>query len=213
MSLLLGVNIDHVATLRQARYAGMLESPNAEPSILQAAELAKAGGADSLTVHVREDRRHMQAEDVFLLKKENLLPLNLEMANTDAMVALALDLQPQFVCLVPESREEVTTEGGLDVASDQGRVADAVARLRDAGIWVSLFLDPDRLIRLGHPPMRLEILTSVTGLEFADSYRSALHTVIEGVPVVVISLADLRKNKRAAGRAKDLADLEELPET
>lgn len=83
----------------------------------------------------------------------------------------------------------------------------------DPALDASLFLDPDRLIRLGHPPMRLEILTSVTGLEFADSYRSALHTVIEGVPVVVISLADLRKNKRAAGRAKDLADLEELPET
>lgn len=143
MSLLLGVNIDHVATLRQARYAGMLNSGNAEPSIVKAAELAKAGGADSLTVHVREDRRHMQAEDVFLLKKENILPLNLEMANTHAMLELALALRPAFVCLVPESREEVTTEGGLDIVAHLNAVRGTVSALQGQGIKVSLFIDPD----------------------------------------------------------------------
>lgn len=143
MSLLLGVNIDHVATLRQARYAGMLDSFNAEPSVLKAAELAKAGGADSLTVHVREDRRHMQEEDVFLLKKENILPLNLEMANTPAMLSLALALKPAFVCLVPESREEVTTEGGLDIVAHLNAVRGTVSVLQDEGIKVSLFIDPE----------------------------------------------------------------------
>ena len=143
MSLLLGVNIDHVATLRQARYAGMLNSVNAEPSIVKVAALAKAGGADSITVHVREDRRHMQAEDVFLLKKENSLPLNLEMANTPAMLELALELQPTFACLVPESREEVTTEGGLDIVAHLNAVRGAVSALQGQGIKVSLFIDPE----------------------------------------------------------------------
>jgi len=115
MSLLLGVNIDHVATLRQARYADMLSSPNAEPSPLIAAEDALAGGADSITIHVRGDRRHMQEQDAFEIREKIGLPLNFEMGNTQEMVEMALKLKPDFVCLVPETREEVTTEGGLDV--------------------------------------------------------------------------------------------------
>lgn len=143
MSLLLGVNIDHVATLRQARYALNTDAPIVEPSILEAALEAKAGGADSLTIHVREDRRHMQTEDAFLLKKEQDLAINLEMANTPEMFALATELQPTFVCLVPESREEVTTEGGLDVVGQMASLKERIPGLQKLGIKVSLFIDPD----------------------------------------------------------------------
>jgi pyridoxine 5-phosphate synthase len=141
--VLLGVNIDHVATLRQARYALLPDSPNAEPSPLQAALDAAEAGADSITIHVRGDRRHMQDRDAFELREQCTLPLNLEMGVTDGMLALALELKPEFVCLVPESREEVTTEGGLDVLSRLDEVKACVDRLRSAGIRVSLFIDPD----------------------------------------------------------------------
>lgn len=143
MSLLLGVNIDHVATLRQARYATMLESPNAEPSPLQAARDAKDGGADSITLHVRGDRRHIQEEDAFAIREGVDLPLNLEMAHTPEMLDIALRLAPDFVCLVPEHREEISTEGGLDVAGLQEGLKTGVARLHEAGIRISLFIDPD----------------------------------------------------------------------
>ena len=143
MPLLLGVNIDHVATLRQARYAHTPESPNAEPSPLVAGQDALAGGADSLTIHVRGDRRHMQDLDAFRIRAEVPLPLNLEMGVTEEMIGLALKLKPDFACLVPESREEITTEGGLDVCAGYDKTRIAVARLQDAGIKVSLFIDPD----------------------------------------------------------------------
>ena len=143
MPLLLGVNIDHVATLRQARYARMPDSPNAEPSPLVAGLDALAGGADSLTLHVRGDRRHMQDADAFRIRGEIRLPLNLEMGVTEEMLALALKLRPEYACLVPESREEITTEGGLDVRAGFDRIRMAVARLQDAGIKVSLFIDPE----------------------------------------------------------------------
>lgn len=143
MSLLLGVNLDHVATLRQARYAGMLESPNAEPDTLVAAIDARDGGADSLTLHVRADRRHMQDADAFRIRAEVPLPLNLEMGVTEEMVGLALRLKPDFACLVPENRQEITTEGGLDVAGQFDKVRMVVARLQDAGIKVSLFINPE----------------------------------------------------------------------
>jgi len=134
MSLLLGVNIDHVATLRQARYALQPESPNAEPDVVLAAREAKAGGADSITVHVRGDRRHMQDADVFRIREEVDVPLNLELGITKEMLDLAFR--------VPETREEVTTEGGLDVIALFGTAREAVKRLKDAGIKVSLFIDP-----------------------------------------------------------------------
>lgn len=142
MSLLLGVNIDHVATLRQARYALLPDSPMAEPSVVESALEAKAGGADSITVHVRGDRRHMQDADVFRVKEECDLPLNLELGITEEMMGLALRLKPDFACLVPETREEVTTEGGLDVSAFFETVKKAVKRLKDEGIKVSLFIDP-----------------------------------------------------------------------
>ena len=143
MPLLLGVNIDHVATLRQARYAGMAAAPNAEPSPLDAGHDALAGGADSLTIHVRGDRRHMQDADAYRIRAGVALPLNFEMGVTDEMVAIALKLRPDFACLVPEARQEITTEGGLDVLAGMDHIRGAVARLQAAGIQVSLFIDPD----------------------------------------------------------------------
>ena len=117
--------------------------PHAEPSPLEAGHDALAGGADSLTIHVRGDRRHMQEDDAFRIRAEVPLPLNFEMGVTGEMLAMALKLKPDFACLVPESRMEITTEGGLDVTAGFDHIRTAVARLQDAGIKVSLFVDPD----------------------------------------------------------------------
>jgi pyridoxine 5-phosphate synthase len=132
----LGVNIDHVATLRQARRARY-------PDPLYAALLAEEAGADSITLHLREDRRHIQDRDVIAMREALQTRMNLEMAVTEDMVRMALKVKPQDACLVPESRQEVTTEGGLDVTGQRTRVSDAVAALAGAGIRVSLFIDPD----------------------------------------------------------------------
>ena len=131
----LGVNIDHVATLRQARRTF-------EPDPLWAAVEAHLGGADGITVHLREDRRHIHDEDVRRLRELTHIKLNLEMAATDEMIAIACRLKPEMAMLVPEGREEITTEGGLDVAGQQARLAGVVARLADAGIVTSVFIDP-----------------------------------------------------------------------
>ena len=140
----LGVNIDHVATLRQARYAGVQGLPiEPEPSVLQAAQAALQGGADSITLHVREDRRHMQDDDAFAVRREIPLPLNLEMGATPAMLDVALRLKPDYVCLVPERRQEVTTEGGLDVAGHKSELRELVAALTAGGCRVSMFIDPE----------------------------------------------------------------------
>jgi len=139
----LGVNIDHVTTLRQARYRTMLDSPNAEPSALQAALESEAAGAHSITVHLRADRRHIQDADVYLLRKSIGTKMNLEMGNTPEILAIALDVKPHFVCMVPESREEVTTEGGLDVRAHFAALKPTVAALEANGTRVSMFIDPD----------------------------------------------------------------------
>ncbi|HOE26744.1 MAG: pyridoxine 5'-phosphate synthase [Candidatus Aureabacteria bacterium] len=131
----LGVNIDHVATVRQARRT-------VEPDPVAAAALCELAGADGITVHLREDRRHMQDRDVEILRKTVRTRLNLEMAVAEEIVAFAERLRPDHACLVPERREEVTTEGGLDVAGNLPRVAETVKRLRGAGVIVSLFVDP-----------------------------------------------------------------------
>lgn len=131
----LGVNIDHVATVRQARMA-------AKPEPLEAAMLAEKAGAWGITAHLREDRRHMQDADLALLAKQ-VRRLNMEMAVTDEMVRIALELRPHSSCLVPEKRQELTTEGGLDVAGQLEKVGRAVETLKAAGIVVSLFIDPD----------------------------------------------------------------------
>jgi pyridoxine 5-phosphate synthase len=132
----LGINIDHVATVRQARRAAV-------PDPVEAALLAEQAGADGITVHLREDRRHIQERDVERLRERISTKLNLEMAVTPAMVAYAEKLGPNDACFVPEKREELTTEGGLDAAGQLGRVRDGVERLRERGIHVSLFIDPD----------------------------------------------------------------------
>ncbi len=142
-NLLLGVNIDHVVTLRQARYRTMLASPNAEPSVLAAALEAEKAGAHSITVHLRADRRHIQDADVWLLRKHIGTKLNLEMGNTQEILAIALDVRPDFVCMVPENREEVTTEGGLDVAGQREALQSTVKALSANGSRVSMFIDPD----------------------------------------------------------------------
>jgi pyridoxine 5-phosphate synthase len=138
----LGVNIDHVATLRQARYATMLESPNAEPLILEAAQESEAGGARSITVHLRADRRHIQDADVRLLKRELRIKLNLEMGNTPEILEIALEVKPDFACLVPEHRKEITTEGGLDVPAHESALKETTSRLKANGTLVSFFVDP-----------------------------------------------------------------------
>ncbi len=135
--MLLGINIDHVATLRNARGA-------AYPSPLEAALVAETNGADAITLHLREDRRHIKDADVFAIKQAIKTRMNLEMAMTEEMLANALQVMPEDVCIVPEKRTEVTTEGGLDVVGQPEKVREYVAKLHAAGIRVSLFIDADR---------------------------------------------------------------------
>jgi len=151
----LGVNIDHIATIRQARRT-------VEPDPVAAAVLAELAGADGITVHLREDRRHIQDRDVRLLRQTVRTHLNLEMAATDEMVAIALDIHPDYITLVPERREEVTTEGGLDIAGQLERMRSVVTTLQDSDIPVSLFIDAD--------PAQIEA-SQATGAKFVE-----LHT-------------------------------------
>lgn len=132
--ILLGVNVDHIATLRQARGTQF-------PDPAHAATVAEHAGADGITIHLREDRRHIQDRDVYVMAKTIQTRMNLEMAVTDEMIGIALEVNPEYVCLVPEKREELTTEGGLDVIGNEAKIADAVAKLSAAGIKVSLFVD------------------------------------------------------------------------
>ncbi|MEG3127699.1 pyridoxine 5'-phosphate synthase [Pantoea cypripedii] len=134
--LLLGVNIDHIATVRNARGTNY-------PDPVQAAFISEQAGADGITVHLREDRRHITDRDVRILRDTIQTRMNLEMAVTDEMVGIACDIKPHFCCLVPEKRQEVTTEGGLDVAGQQDKINAAVRQLSEAGILVSLFIDAD----------------------------------------------------------------------
>jgi len=149
----LGVNIDHVATLRQAR-------GTVYPSVLEAAAICAHAGAAGITVHLREDRRHIQDADVYALKQALSIPLNLEMAVAEEIVGIALDVRPAEVCLVPEKRQELTTEGGLDAAGTLKTLGPVVERLRGAGILVSLFIDPeerqlDAALQVGAPVIEL----------------------------------------------------------
>lgn len=160
-SILLGVNIDHVATLRQARGTQY-------PNILEAAFIAESGGADGITVHLREDRRHIQDSDVIALQKQIKTRLNLEMAATEFMIDFALEVKPKHVCFVPEKRQELTTEGGLNVLAQEKVITQACTRLQSKGIQVSLFIDPnldqvDAAIRCG-----TEVIEIHTG-QYAES--------------------------------------------
>ena len=135
--MLLGVNIDHVATLRNAR-------GGVEPSVIDAARISEENGATSITTHLREDRRHIKDEDVYTLTKTLTTKLNLEMAMADDIQKIALEIKPYSICLVPEKRQEITTEGGLDVAGQLEKVSEFIKPLLDAGIIVSLFIDPTK---------------------------------------------------------------------
>lgn len=134
----LGVNIDHVATLRQARMG-------IEPEPVMAAKIAEQAGADGITIHLREDRRHIQDKDVYDIKKAVSIPLNLEMACSDDIINIAREVLPNTCTIVPEKRQEITTEGGLDAAGQYNAVADTVARLQEKCIKVSLFIEPDKV--------------------------------------------------------------------
>jgi len=142
--LRLGVNIDHVATLRQARYATMPESKNAEPDPIAIASICERAGAHGITAHLRADRRHMIDRDLERLRENIMTKLNLEMGHTPEIVDFALRIVPDEICLVPEKREEITTEGGLDLVGHRKQLAPTVKRLQSAGIRVSLFIDPVR---------------------------------------------------------------------
>ena len=135
--MILGVNIDHVATLRQARLG-------LEPEPLMAATLAILGGADGITAHLREDRRHINDRDLYLLRELVPTELNLEMAATDEMISIALEVRPDMVTLVPEKRQELTTEGGLNIRKEEAKIKKAIKTVKDAGIPVSLFINPER---------------------------------------------------------------------
>ena len=171
--LLLGVNIDHVATIRQARGASY-------PSVLEAARIAEDAGADAITVHLREDRRHIQDDEVVALCKQVRTRVNLEMAVTDEMLAIAELNRPADVCLVPEKREELTTEGGLDVLAHFDAVNNACSRLGSAGIRVSLFIDPDiaqldAALACGAPVVELH-----TG-SYADAGKTAVEAELQRI--------------------------------
>jgi pyridoxine 5-phosphate synthase len=162
--LTLGVNIDHVATIRQARRA-------AEPDPIAAAVIAELAGADGITAHLREDRRHMQDRDIRLLRETVRTHLNLEMAATEEMVNIALSIKPDYVTLVPEKREEVTTEGGLDIVGQLDRMNSVVDRLQSAGIPVSLFIDPEPAQIDASAQVKAKFIELHTG-RYAEAYEA-----------------------------------------
>ena len=209
--MLLGVNIDHIATLRQSRLTRY-------PDPVFAAQIAEQAGADSITVHLREDRRHIQKRDIDLLRQTMLTPMNLEMAVTEKMLAFAECVKPEFCCLVPESREELTTEGGLDVAGQLDKVTEACARLKDAGIRVSLFIDADDKQITASRDSGAEVIEIHTG-HFADA---AYGSEADAELAKIISGVELAKslglkvnaghglNYQNVGQIAQIPDIEEL---
>jgi pyridoxine 5-phosphate synthase len=159
--LKLGVNIDHVATLRQARYRGM---ERGEPDPIAAALLCEQAGAHGITAHLREDRRHIIDRDIVALRKAIRTRLNFEMANAPEIVEIALAVRPDIVCLVPEKREEISTEGGLDVVGHESALRETIRRMKESGIEVSLFVDPD--------PAQVEASARV-GAQFIELHTGA----------------------------------------
>lgn len=205
----LGVNIDHVATLRQAR-----GTPYPRP--VEAAVMAEQAGADSITVHLREDRRHIQDHDLVELQEVMRTHMNLEMAVTDEMLGIAAELKPSDVCLVPESREELTTEGGLDVTSQLDKVRDACTRLAEAEIRVSLFIDPDpaqldAAVAAGAPVVELH-----TGL-YADATSVAQQEQLKRIVDAAAHAAKIGLTVNAGhglhyGNVKAIAQIEPIVE-
>lgn len=203
----LGVNIDHVATLRQARGTRY-------PDPVSAAALAEAAGADQITVHLREDRRHIQDADVRLLRRTVQTELNLEMAATDEMAGFAIEAKPNLVTLVPEKRQELTTEGGLDVKKNQKKIADIIPKLQKAGIRVSLFINPDPEDVALSAELRSDAIEIHTGLYAEARTESA----VGGELLRIAAAARLGKEKGlwiAAGHGlhyQNTAALARIPE-
>lgn len=182
----LGVNIDHVATVRQAR-------GERYPDPVQAAVMAELGGADNITAHLREDRRHVQDRDIALLKATIQLPLNFEMATTSEMIDVALKTKPHSITLVPEKREERTTEGGLDLVGQQQVLKDAIGRLKDANILISLFIEPDlKAVELSHK----------LGVGAVEFHTGAFCHKIDAAVTTREKLALVEPLKRAAAATK-----------
>jgi pyridoxine 5-phosphate synthase len=180
----LGVNIDHVATLRQARYAGSLESHNAEPDLLAAASACERAGCHGITVHLRADCRHVQERDVRRLRESILTKLNLEMGNTKEILEIALEVLPDEVCLVPENRLEVTTEGGLDCVNQRLALGPTIRRLQAAGVRVSLYIEPS--------PDQIETAKSL-GADIVELHTGAFANAQDEAQV-----GELRRLKSAA---------------
>ncbi len=177
--MILGVNIDHIATIREAR-------KGVEPDPVMAATLAILGGADGITVHLREDRRHIKDRDLKLLRETVPVELNLEMAATEEMVRIALDIRPDLVTLVPEKRQELTTEGGLDVMKQKGHIKETVKKLHDSGIPVSLFINPhimDVDVSKETSTDMVEIHTGLYSNAKTKKQEDELHRVMEAVTV------------------------------
>jgi pyridoxine 5-phosphate synthase len=189
--LRLGVNVDHIATLRQARYATTPDSKNAEPDPVVAASLCERAGASGITAHLRADRRHMQGRDLERLRANIMTKLNLEMGNTPEIIDFALRLQPDEVCLVPEKREEITTEGGIDLIRHERALAPTMKRLHAAGIRVSLFIDPE--------PKEVEVAARLT-TDMVELHTGALANAF----TKKVEEQELNRLRAAAKRASDL---------
>lgn len=186
----LGVNIDHIATIRQARYAGQVEAHNAEPDPVAAAALCERAGCHGITAHLRADRRHIQDRDIFRLRESILTKLNLEMGNTREILDIALKIQPDEVCLVPENRQEVTTEGGLDCVMQRHNLEPTIKRLQAIGTRISLFIEPS--------PDQIE-MARVLGAEIIELHTGAFANAQGNV-----QQEELRRLKSAADYAKNL---------
>lgn len=184
--LKLGVNIDHVATVREARYRGR---GFGEPDPVDAALLAESAGAHGITAHLREDRRHIQDRDVFALRKEVRTRLNLEMANTEEIIRVALEVKPDIVCIVPERRSELTTEGGLDAAANEPGLRETCGRMRESGIEVSLFIAPETV--------QIEAASRV-GAQFVELHTGAFAEAFAGAAERKLELRRLGEGSRRA---------------
>lgn len=206
MTIKLGVNIDHVATLRQARRT-------VYPDPIAAALLAEKSGADSITLHLREDRRHIQDNDVLRLKRLSTTRINLEMAVTEEMIGIALSVKPADVCLVPERREELTTEGGLDVVAHFDAVAQACARFAEAGIRVSLFIDADRQQLDAAKSAGAPVVEIHTG-RFAETNAAAARAELERIRAALVYGKSLGLTMHAGHglHYENVADIAALPE-
>ncbi|MCX8156493.1 MAG: pyridoxine 5'-phosphate synthase [Verrucomicrobiae bacterium] len=187
--LKLGVNIDHVATVREARYRGRGQG---EPDPVEAARLCEQAGAHGITAHLREDRRHIQDRDVWKLREIVTTRLNLEMANSAEIIGIALRLKPDIVCLVPERRQEVTTEGGLDVVGQRKAIKETRQRMNDAGIEVSLFIAPD--------PAQVEAAAE-TGTQFVELHTGAFAEAWPDPATRRVEVERLRQAAELAHRA------------